>query len=47
MKHLKESPVNIVGANLPQGYGGFLTPGAWGRSANNAADPKKRERDPN
>jgi hypothetical protein len=42
MKNLRESPVNIVGANLPQGYGGFLNTGSWGRSKDKIADPTKR-----
>jgi len=44
MKHLNESPVNIVGANLPQGYGGFLNTETWGRSKDKIADKGKRDR---
>ena len=33
MSKLKTSPLNLVGTNLTQGYGGFLKRDAWKNSA--------------
>lgn len=42
--NFKTNPINIVGNNIPQGYGGFLDKYAWGRSQDRLADPQKHLR---
>jgi len=41
MSKLKSSPLNLVGTNLTQGYGGFLKRDAWNKSKDKLMDPGK------
>ena len=41
MSQLRSSPLNLVGTNLTQGYGGFLRRDAWKNSKNKLMDPGK------
>jgi len=41
MENLRSSPFNMVGTNLTQGYGGFLKPETWKKSASKIMDPSK------
>ena len=41
MSKLRSSPLNLVGTNLTQGYGGFLRRDAWHNSKEKLMDPGK------
>ena len=47
VENFRSNPINIVGCNIPQGYGGFLDEHAWGRSQDRNADPQKHIRKKN